>query len=70
MFSSGLFGSDELHAHSFGALSEISQDALAVTLLVVVLPLVGVFRALGEHGVDQPGELVRGGGHGLGLIHP
>lgn len=45
----------------------------AIPFLVVVLALVGVFLTLfltlGEHGVDQPSQLVRGSGHGLGFVH-
>jgi hypothetical protein len=44
-------------------------DALAVALLVVVLALIGVFLALGQHRVDQPRELVSRGGDGLGFVH-
>lgn len=44
------------------------HDALAVAFLVVILALVGVFRAFCQHRVDQTGELVRGGGDGLGAI--
>ena len=39
------------------------------SVLVVVLALIGVLLALGEHRVDQAGELVGGGGDGLGLVH-
>lgn len=52
-----------------GALGDLADDALAVSLLEVVLSLVGVFLALGQQGVDEAGELVGGGGHGFGLVH-
>lgn len=68
-YSSGVFTGDEFHAHLFGALGQLPQDPFAVTLLVVVLSLIAVFLALGEHRVDKPRQLVRGSRHGLGLIH-
>lgn len=43
VFSSGHFGSNEPHAHGFGFLGEVVQDALAVVLLEVVLSPLGVF---------------------------
>ena len=69
VFSSSLLSGDEFHTHLFGALSELAQHPFAVALLLVVLALLGVFLALGEHGVNQPGELVRRRGHGLGFVH-
>ena len=45
------------------------QDPLAVALLEVVLPPVGVFLPVGEHGVDQARELVCGGGDRFGPVH-
>ena len=47
-----------------GAPIEGVQHALAVALLAVVLALVGVFLTFGEHGVDQSGQFVGGGGDG------
>jgi NAD(P)-dependent dehydrogenase (short-subunit alcohol dehydrogenase family) len=58
VFSSGVIGGDELHAHGFGLLGEVMQDPLTVALLKVVLPPVGVFLTVCEHGVDQSGQLV------------
>lgn len=69
MFSNGVVGGDDLHAHSFGLLSEVVQYPLAVALLEVVLPPVGVLLAFGEHGVDQSGQLVGRGRDGLGFVH-
>lgn len=59
-----------MHTELVGALGQLAQHALAVSLLVVGLVLVGVLLALGQHRVDEPGELVRGSGHCLGLVHP
>ena len=69
VFSSGVIGGDELHAHSLGLLSEVVQDPLAVALLEVILPPVGVFLPVGEHGIDQSGQLVGSGRHRFGLVH-
>lgn len=52
-----------------GTLAEIVENALAIPFLVVVLALVGVFLALGEHGADQTNEFVGGSGHGPGFVH-
>ncbi len=60
MGSSGLFGGNEIHAHFFGTLGQLPEHSLAVALLVVVLTLIGVFLALGQHRVDQAGALVGG----------
>ena len=68
-FSGGLFGSDELHAQLLSALGQVAQHPFAIALFVVVLALVGVFLALGKHGVDEPRELVGRSGDGLGFIH-
>ena len=51
VFSGGFVGGYELHAHGLGLLGEVVQDPLAVALLEVILPL-------GEHGVEQAGQLV------------
>ena len=59
-----------MHAKFFSTLGEVMYNTLAIALLVVGLRAIGVFLAAGEHRVDQPRELVRGGGHGLGLAHP
>ena len=67
MVSSGVWNGSELEAEFFGALGEVIHDSLAITFLVVVLALVGVFLALGQHRVDQSCELVGGGRDGLGL---
>ena len=60
-FSGGLIDRDHLHAEFGGALRQRPQHAFMVALLVVVLALAGVLLALGEHRVDQPGQLVSGG---------
>lgn len=44
------------------------QDSLARALLAIVLAVVGVLLARGEHRVDPAGEFVRGSGDGLGLV--
>lgn len=53
-----------MHTLGLGLLGEVVQDALTVALLEVVLPLVGVFLAVGAHGVDQSGQLVGSGRDG------
>ncbi len=63
-FLSRLRNGDHLHAELGGALGQGSQDALSVPLLVVVMPLVGVPLALGQHRANQPRQLVGGGGDG------
>ena len=47
----------DLYAHLGGALGEAAQHTFAVALLVVILALVVIFLALGEHGVDQRASL-------------
>ncbi len=66
---SELFGGNEFHADFFGALSELPEYAFAVALFVIILALVGVFFALGLHGIDQAGELMGGGGYRLEFVH-
>src|SRR5487761_2274089 len=51
-----------------GTAIEVVDDALAVTLLVVVLAPVDVFGSFGQHGVDEAGQFVGGGGNGLGFV--
>lgn len=63
------FDGHERHAELLGAPGEVVDHALAVTLLEVVLALIGVLLPLGEHGVDEAGEFVGGGGDGLGFVH-
>ena len=50
-------GRNEFHAELLGAAVEVMQHPLAVALLAVVL-------AFGEHGVDQSGQIMSGGGDG------
>jgi len=50
VFSNGVFGRDELHAHRLGLLGEVVQDPLAVAFFKVFLSPVGVFLAVSEHG--------------------
>lgn len=69
VFSNGLSEWNDLHAELPGAVCEIAQHALAVALLEVVLPGVGVFLALGQHRVDQASELVGGSGDGLAHVY-
>jgi len=45
------------------------QDALAVALLEVILPPVGVFLPVGEHGVNQSSQPVGSGRHRFGFAH-
>ena len=68
-FSSRLRDGDHLHAEPGGALGQGSQNAFAVALLVVVLTLIRVYLALGQHRVDEPRQLVGGGADGLGFVH-
>jgi len=67
--SSWLLDGDHLHAELGSALLEVLQYPLAIALLVVILSLVGVLLAFGEHRIDEPRELVRRGLDGLGLVH-
>ena len=45
MFSGGLLDCDETHAQLVGPLGDVPQDAFAIALFDVVLPLVGEFLA-------------------------
>ena len=47
-----------------GAPIEVAQYPLAVALVVVVLALIGVFLAFGEHGVYEADQFMSGGGDG------
>ena len=49
---------DHLHAELGGALRQGTQHAFAAALFVVVLALVRVLLALGQHGVDQSRQFV------------
>src|SRR5664279_3839856 len=69
MVSSGLFGGNEFHAHFFGTLSELSEHPFAVALLVIVLTLIGIFLALGQHRIDQTGKLMSRRSDRLGFVH-
>ena len=64
-----LFGGDQFHVQVFGTLGQLPQYALAVSFLIIVLALVGIFLTLGKHHIDQARQLVRSGGHGLRLVH-
>lgn len=66
-FSGGYFTGHELHAHGLGPLSEVVQHALAVPFFEVILPPVGVFLPVGEHGVDQAASLCAAAVTALGL---
>ena len=57
-FLGALLDSHHFHAKLFGPHGQLAQDSLAVALLAIVLPLVDVFFSLGEHGVNQPSQLV------------
>ena len=63
-FLGRLFGGDESHAQFVGAQGQLAHDPFAVSLFVVLLALVGVFLALGQHHVDQPREFVGRSGDG------
>ena len=69
MVSSSVWNRSELEAELFGALGQMMHDVLAIASLVVVLALIGIFLALGEHRVDQSRELVGRGGDCLCLTH-
>ena len=58
VFSGGLPAGDELHSQGLCLVSEIVQDPLAIVFFKAVLRPVGVFLAIGEHGVDQARQLV------------
>ena len=60
---------DEYRTRFFGTLSQLSEYALAVAFFVIVLTSVGIFLVLGQHRIDQAGELMGGGGDGLGFVH-
>jgi hypothetical protein len=64
-----MFGDRDLQSQLAGALRELADDAAAVAFLEIILPLIDVLLPLGERRVDQPGELVRCGRDGLGLVH-
>ena len=59
-----------MESKSFSAFGEVVHDPLAIALLEVVLPLIGVFRTFGQHRIDQASQLVGGGGDGLGPVKP
>ena len=69
-FSGNHFGRHGPHAHLRNTLSQVVQHALAISLLEVVLPLVGVLLTFGEQRVDQPHKLARSRRHSLGFIAP
>ena len=46
---SGLFERYEFQAHFFGSLVKVPQHSLAIAFFVIVLALVGVLLALGQH---------------------
>ena len=60
----------ERQPHRSGLFLQVEQDALAVTLFVVLLSLIDVCGAFGEHGVDQARELMGDRGHGLAFVEP
>jgi len=49
LFLGGLFSSYEFDTHFAGAKDQLPESSLAVAFLVVILTLVGVFLARGEH---------------------
>lgn len=55
-----------LHPICYSGLRPLPQ-ALAVALFEVLLALVGVFLALGQHRVDEPCQLVRAAVTAFGL---
>ena len=69
VFPGGSRCRNDLHAQHLGPLDELAQHALAIAFFEAVLTRVGVLLALGQHRVDQPRELVGGGGNGLALVH-
>ncbi len=44
--SSGLFGSNEFHAHFFSTLRQMAEYPLTVAFLVIILALIGVSSPL------------------------
>lgn len=69
VFSNGVFTGRQLHPHRLGALGQVMQYPLAVTLFKVVLSPIRVFLAFGQHGIDQSGQFVRSSGDSLCLVH-
>ena len=53
VFSGGWFSGHKSHSHFDGALIELSQHPFAVTFLAIVLPVVGVLRALGQQAYTE-----------------
>ncbi len=62
-----LFVGNHLQSELGSALRELLNHPFLVALFVVILALIGVFLALGEHRVDEAGELVGCGGDSLEL---
>src|SRR6266571_1244374 len=62
----GLVLFDEVVAEGTGAPGEGFQDAVLIGPLIVVLAEVHELGALGQHGVEDRGQFVGGGGDGLG----
>ena len=58
-----------LHSQLGSPLRLRPHHALTVAFLVIVLPLVGVISALGQHRVDQQRKLVRGSRAGYGFVY-
>ena len=67
--SNGLRNRGELQAELFCTFCEVMDHTLSIAFLVVVLSLISVFGALGEHRVNQSRQLVGCCGDGLGLVH-
>ena len=53
--SGGLWKGDELPTEFFGAPGQLADDSFAIAVLKVVLALVGVLLAFGEHGDNRVG---------------
>ena len=47
---SGLFNCDHAQSQFGSTLREVMKHALAIAFFEIVLPLIGVFLAFGEHG--------------------
>lgn len=58
----------ELETGFSGTPGEVMHDALAVALLVVILPLISILRSLGQHRVDEASKLMGGSGDRLGPV--
>ena len=55
-------------AHCIGLSVEVVNHSLAIAFFVVILALIDVLGALGEQGVNEARQLVRGGSDSFGFV--